>query len=94
MLRDPAFISGRRARFLGVLPNSKSDKLKHDITAGLPKRPVTHGLGVELTEGKVTAALKSTMHKKQRQWNQLNAQWNPSSSGLTTTRRCSGSLTG
>ena len=64
MLRDPGLILGRWARFFGTLLNSKSDKLRLDIIEELPQRPITHDLGVELTESELTGALRSMANAK------------------------------
>ena len=64
MLRDPGLILGRWARFFGTLLNSKSDKLRLNIIDELPQWPITHDLGVELTENELIGALRSMANVK------------------------------
>ena len=64
MLRDPGLVLGRWARFFGTLLNSKSDKLRPDILEELTEWPITHVLGVELTENELIGALRLMANAK------------------------------
>ena len=64
MLRDPGLVLGRWTRFFGTLLNAKYDKLRLDIIEGLSQWPVTHSLGVELTENELIGALRSMTNAK------------------------------
>ena len=64
MLRNPGLVLGRWASFFGTLLNAKSGRLRLDIIEGLPQWPVTHALGVELTENELIGALRSMANAK------------------------------